>query len=118
MTCAVDSGTNTRKRQKQCAKCPWKVGVDPRTIPNGYSEARHKALRRTIAEDESLRPTPAMACHDTPIGAERACVGWLHNQLGVGNNIALRLAVIVGQVDGDYELAGPQHATFDSTLPR
>jgi hypothetical protein len=58
----------------------------------------------------------AMACHHSKPGAEFACAGWVHNQLGPGNNIAVRLAVMTGSlpvpvVDGD------QHETFDDTLP-
>lgn len=113
----TDSGSNTCTRRKQCAKCPWKATVDPMTIPNGYSRDKHAALKRTIAADLSRRPTDAMACHETPVGAERHCIGWLHHQLWVGNNLALRIAVISGRVNGDYALDGSQHATFEATLP-
>ena len=37
------------KRLRQCAKCPWKVSTNPREIPRGYSEARHRALTSAIA---------------------------------------------------------------------
>ncbi len=52
-------------RTVQCAKCPWKVGIDPHGIPNGYSKAKHAALSCMIAEPGSLRETGrAMACHE------------------------------------------------------
>ena len=105
----------------QCQKCPWRVGVDPEQIPAGYSSEKHARLARTIAERGVL---PAgdrlriMACHETPIGRERPCVGWLVNQLGPGQNIGLRWAVKLGRIDADVRTRGPQHATFQDTLPK
>lgn len=105
--------------RKQCKKCPWRKDVDPNDIPNGYCSTKHAALDRTIARPGELRPGPAamMACHETPVGKEQPCVGWLVNQIGPGNNLALRLRVITGQVDGDVETVGEQHRTFEETLP-
>lgn len=58
------------KRTKQCAKCPWRKEVDPRSIPNGYSVEKHRALRSTIAEAGDLSALASneirvMACHET-----------------------------------------------------
>lgn len=58
-----------------------------------------------------------MACHETKVGGELPCVGWLVHQLGPGNNLGLRLAVISGRVDGNVKTVGPQHETFEDTLP-
>jgi Family of unknown function (DUF6283) len=108
------------KPRKQCKKCPWKVGTNPHDIPSGYREDKHRELKSTIAEPGALvcRPAPMMACHETRGGAELPCVGWMAQQLGDGNNIALRLRVITGQVDGNVETVGPQHATLEATLPK
>jgi len=108
--------------RKQCKKCPWKTSTNPHEIPHGYSETKHKALKSTIASspESSLADRDhfaMMACHESRLGKEQVCVGWLHNQLGVGNNIALRLAVITGRVDADIEIVGPQHECFEDTLP-
>jgi hypothetical protein len=104
--------------RKQCKKCPWKKSTNPRDIPNGYSEKAHEALSSTIADGINLgRKLQLMACHETQRGRELPCVGWMHHQLGVGNNIALRLAVMTGRIDGDIEIVGPQHETFEETLP-
>lgn len=105
------------KRTVQCAKCPWKVSTDPRTIPRGYSEEKHRALRVTIAEPGALHPRSAavMACHEEH---EAHCVGWLVNQLGPGNNIGLRLRMISCTNAGEIRTIGPQHETFDATLPK
>jgi hypothetical protein len=102
---------------KQCRLCPWKVSTDPTQIPNGYSETAHRALRSTIAsQGTSFPPLRMMACHETPVGAERACAGWVNNQLGPGNNIPLRLAALRGLIE-PFEVEGPQHERFEDTLP-
>ena len=110
------------KRTIQCAKCPWKVDTDPYEIPNGYCEVKHKNLAETIARDTSFsfgRPLKIMACHhskDTDKNAEH-CVGWLNNQLGVGNNIGLRLSMLQCENIKDLQIVGEQHETFEDTLP-
>lgn len=40
-----------------------------------------------------------------------------HEELGPGNNIALRLAASAGRIDYDFELDGEQHERFEDTLP-
>ncbi len=114
----------SKKPRKQCAKCPWRKDVDPYDIPDGYDPELHADLKGTIAEPADPRslapgvPLHIMACHETYKGKERPCVGWLVNQLGPGNNLALRLAIISGRIDADIELAGEQHERFEDTLPR
>lgn len=105
--------------RRQCAKCPWKVTTDPRTIPGGYSADKHRALARTIAPSGSFQTGPirVMACHESKIGAEVPCVGWVANQLGPGNNLALRLRACRDKSLLDFELDGEQHERFDQTLP-
>lgn len=103
--------------RRQCKKCPWRVGVDPHEIPNGYCERKHQALAGTIAEPGTLSLGGAlriMACHETH---SLPCVGWLVHQLGDGNNIPLRLAVIHGRVDANVKTIGKQHRRFEDTLP-
>lgn len=107
--------------RKQCKLCPWRVGVDPMDIPNGYSPELHANLKRTIAEPGAYKPDETLrvqGCHLTPAGKEVICIGYLHNQLGIGNNIALRIAMRRGKFDPDYVLDGPQHRTFEDTLPK
>lgn len=107
------------KRTAQCAKCPWRVDVDPRDIPNGYCVDKHAALASTIADPCSLpeanAPLHVMACHETE---DAHCVGWLHHQLGRGNNIALRLRMRSCTNANALRLHGAQHPTFEATLPR
>jgi hypothetical protein len=102
---------------KQCAHCPWKTSTDPnKDIPNGYNRRLHIQLRRTLAKpgelDFRLR---AMACHESPKGAEYPCVGWVNHQLNEGNNIALRLLARDGRFK-NLQLDGEQHGTFEATL--
>jgi Family of unknown function (DUF6283) len=105
----------TLKRTAQCKKCPWIAGVNPHEIPNGYSEEKHRALRKTIAEPGSLRGTRSvMACHELQ---DAHCIGWLMNQIGPGNNLGLRLQMLSCENASAIRLRGEQHETFDETLP-
>lgn len=107
--------------RRQCKKCPWRVDVDPHDIPNGYCPAKHAALSSTIAKPATLEFGKAlriMACHESMLGKEIPCVGWLENQLGVGNNLSLRLAVMRGQINAKYTLVGEQHERLEDTLPK
>jgi hypothetical protein len=96
------------------------VGTDPFEIPDGYQERKHRDLCSTIAEPGRLMggPLRLMACHESKTGKELPCVGWLCHQLGEGNNLALRMAVMTGRVSGNVETVGPQHESFEATLPR
>jgi hypothetical protein len=107
------------KRTKQCAKCPWRVDVDPNEIPNGYCPKKHADLSNTIAKPGDLSglfggTMHIMACHETH---DAHCVGWLMNQLGPGNNIGLRLAMRNCENIRDVKLVGEQHECFEDTLP-
>lgn len=102
--------------RRQCAKCPWKASTNPRDIPNGYCETKHRKLKETIATlgQINVGTLRIMACHETD---KLACVGWLVNQLGPGNNIGLRLACMRDPKLADVETVGEQHETFEDTLP-
>jgi hypothetical protein len=107
-------------RTKQCAKCPWKVSTNPHEIPDGYSVDKHRDLACTIADPHSMRfggSVHVMACHHSTEGSEDYCVGWLHNQLGVGNNIGLRLKMIQCENANEIRVYGRQHQRFEDTLP-
>lgn len=110
-------------RDKQCKACPWKVSTVPdEDIPGGYCETKHRNLKRTIAKpgdtsflagEEGIR---MMACHESTGSKNRPCVGWLVHQLGIGNNIRLRLRALDGRF-GELETFGEQHKRFEDTLP-
>ena len=106
------------KRTEQCALCPWKKSTDPRKIPRGYSEEKHRALESTIADDPAasiFKPTKSMACH---AAHDEFCIGWLVNQVGPGNNIGLRIHVRNCENFREIKLTGEQHETFKDTLPK
>jgi hypothetical protein len=106
------------KRVRQCEKCPWKTPTNPHDIPDGYSEELHRSLAGTIAEPGSLRGTgKAMACHEHAKGDEVHCVGWLYNQMTVGNNIPLRMQLLSCENLQHVRTDGPQHERFEDTLP-
>ena len=106
------------KRTTQCDKCPWRKDVDPNDIPNGYSAEKHCALKSTIAKPGDFTglagPLKVMACHETE---DAHCIGWLNNQLGPGNNIAMRMAMRNCENASKIKIVGEQHETFEDTIP-
>ncbi len=109
-------------RTKQCPKCPFKVSTDPFDIPDGYCEVKHENLKETIAQEASLdflgKGMRVMACHHSNGSDEMYCVGWLNHQLGVGNNIGLRIKMMSCENIRDLKVYGKQHERFEDTLPR
>jgi len=108
------------KRTAQCAKCPWRVDVNPHDIPNGYCETKHRNLDVTIAKEGDLSSLFAskmhvMACHETH---DSHCIGWLNNQIGVGNNLSLRFKMLSCDNADKIVVVGDQHETFEDTLPQ
>lgn len=108
-------------RTKQCAKCPWKVSTNPYEIPDGYCEVKHSKLDVTInsgIETIYSDVLHAMACHHSTGDDKMYCVGWVHNQMGVGNNILLRLKMMNCENAKDIKVFGEQHKNFEDTLPK
>ena len=56
-----------------------------------------------------------MACHET---GDDYCIGWLVNQLGPGNNLALRMHMRSCENADQIRLLGEQHTCFEDTLPK
>lgn len=113
----IAAGKWRLKRTTQCAKCPWRVDVDPHEIPNGYSVDKHCALDSTIANPGEINfgaPLRVMACHETH---DAHCIGWLANQVGPGNNIGLRISLMGCENARNITLQGEQHERFEDTLP-
>jgi hypothetical protein len=115
------SATNTERGEPrvQCKTCPWRKGASVSAIPR-YKREKHEALADTIAAPGSLaglgRGIKAFACHYSPDDAPVACVGWVHNQLTVGNNLALRLAAILDPEVANVRVEGPQRERFEETF--
>jgi hypothetical protein len=106
-------------RAIQCKSCPWRVGASPERDISGYSKKLHESLACTIAQpgEINIGEMRMMACHHSKPGAETPCAGWLAHQLGIGNNIGLRLRVISGHMPAPV-VDGEQHERFEDTLPR
>jgi hypothetical protein len=90
-----------------------------RDIPN-YKPEMHAGLTKTIQSGpESLFGTTRhiMACHYAKPEAEFPCAGWLANQIGPGNNLGMRLAVMTGKMPVPMT-DGAQHERFEDTLSK
>jgi len=113
------------KRTVQCEKCPWKKDTNPFDIPDGYSEQLHYDLGNTIssggmdhwAHYAKTSQLNIMGCHHHTPEEEVHCIGWLHNQIGPGNNIPLRINMMFCENAADMKVIGEQHDTFGETLP-
>lgn len=114
-------GVSMTKIVKQCKSCPWRVDCEPdKDIPNGYCVELHESLCKTIRSGLESIPQGhmhVMACHYSKPGEEFYCAGWIHNQLGVGNNIGVRLGVMSERIPVP-EIVGEQHERFEDTLPK
>lgn len=105
---------------KQCKTCPWKMSATIADIPN-YDVDRHQKLIDTIADETGNLskigcPMKIMACHHSSNGHEYECIGWLHNQLGNGNHIPLRMQMMYCSSVKEIELDGEQKDTFQDTF--
>lgn len=93
-----------------CATCPWRRDSDPHKIP-GLSLCQARALSNTVGDGDAFRPI--MACHGSPEGGERACVGYVAT---VGyTNLGVRMMALRGEVDFD-PVDADLYETFDEML--
>ncbi len=106
------------KQTKQCKTCPWKLSTTVADIPN-YSVETHEDLRDTIADETGNaarieeKAITTMTCHKS---IKSMCVGWLHNQLGLGGNIPLRIQMMFYSNVREIEIYGEQKDTFEETF--
>jgi hypothetical protein len=79
-----------------CPTCPWRRSstVGGGEIP-GFSLAKMQNLTCTVGAGDAFRPI--MACHGSPEGGERPCVGYLARH-GY-SNLAVRWSAAEGRVD-------------------
>ncbi|MDP9606125.1 DUF6283 family protein [Variovorax sp. NFACC27] len=79
--------------------CPWRLDQDARSIPN-FSLDKAEALAATCPDARNMGPGPdaaMFACHQSRIGAEVHCAGWLAT---VGHrHPAVRLSVLRDRLD-------------------
>lgn len=119
--------TKSLSRTSQCATCPWKKNADPNQIP-GYCPNKHRNLAGTILSEvdtieqismiQNNEQIMVMECHYSSDDKQQEyCIGYLHNQLTNGNNIALRFLMTQYENVGSIKVFGEQHQTFEETLP-
>lgn len=103
------------KTVTQCKTCPWRVEVKPsRDVPN-YDPGIYARMRETLREGVTAlteRTRKIMECHNGKRGANRPCAGWLHHQIGVGNNLGVRLSVSMERLPMPKVL-GEQHEDLE-----
>lgn len=104
-------------RTNQCKNCPWKVSTNTDDIPN-YQMDLHKDLKGTIASGDNygLPRLKIMSCHESKDSEPEHCIGWMRNQLGRGNNLALRIDVMSCENVGQIKTFGNQHQLFAETF--
>ncbi|NDZ17186.1 hypothetical protein C7T35_39305 [Variovorax sp. WS11] len=90
-----------------CPTCPWRLDQDARSIPN-FSLELAQALATTCPDARNMGPdfgAAVFACHQSRIGAEVHCAGWLAT---VGHkHPAVRLSVARGDLDPGHLQPGP-----------
>lgn len=101
--------------KKQCKSCPWRVECDPENDIPRYEHEWHEGLLKTCIGPKA---SALMQCHQSTDDEPLACVGWIHNQVGPGNNFLLRRILSRLPEDlGPFEVDGEQHERFEDTLP-
>lgn len=82
--------------RKPCASCPWRVDQDAQSIPN-FSLDLAEGLANTCPDERGFGPdfgSPQFACHQSKIGAEVVCAGWL--AMAGAAHPGVRLSVMCG----------------------
>lgn len=79
-----------------CVTCPWRKsstagGAD---IP-GFNLELMRGLRVTVGHGDAFRPI--MACHYSPCGEEKVCVGYVAKE--GWRNLAVRMLALRGELD-------------------
>lgn len=73
---------------------------------------RMRASLRTGIETVTAATHLIMECHNGKRGANRPCAGWLHHQIGIGNNLGMRLKVMTGRLPVP-KISGDQHEDLE-----
>lgn len=112
--------TTRKQSNEQCKTCPFNADSSTDSIP-GYDSGKHDALGEiTLEEDHEIdyskleKPIKIMACHGRD---EQACIGWVKNQLDVGN-VLVRISMCLGSLQSlefPLKMQGRQVKSFDET---
>lgn len=91
--------TTFKPLEKPCPSCPWRVDQHAEDI-QGFSLQLAEELASTCPDPRGYGPdfgAPLFACHQSKIGAEVRCAGWLAKVGHTHPNV--RLSVAQGQLD-------------------
>lgn len=90
-----------------CASCPWRRDQDAQDIPH-FSLGLAEQLARTCPDERGMGPdfgAPMFACHQSKLGGEVHCAGWLAS---VGHaHPSVRLGIMQGRLDAARLEPGP-----------
>lgn len=105
-----------------CASCPWRVDATAADIPN-FSIRLAEKLAATCPDRRGMGPdfgAPIFACHQSKVGDEFACAGWLATVGHCHPNV--RYAVSLGRLDASALAPGEDwpalHKTYHQMLAK
>lgn len=98
-----------------CLTCPWRIGQHADEIP-GYDHDLAEDLVGSTSHDLGA---PIFACHQSKVGAEIICTGWLwaHGW----DSIAIRLQLARGDLvraDLDPDPSIAMHGSYDEMISK
>ena len=107
---------------KPCPSCPWRVDQEADDIPH-FELALAESLAECSPDAKGMGPdfaSSCFACHQSKVGEEFACAGWLAT---VGHrHPKVRLAVTMGRLPVEAltpDPDGPElHATYVEVLDK
>lgn len=116
------SACNLNSLKKPCASCPWRRDAAARDIPN-FDMKLAERLAATCPDKRGMGPefgASLFACHQSKVGGEFACAGWLAT---VGHrHPAVRIAVATRRLDAAALSPGedwpPLHADYQQVLKK
>ncbi|MCW3587367.1 DUF6283 family protein [Burkholderia cenocepacia] len=110
-TCTLKSAA------RPCPSCPWRVDQDASDIPN-FDLSLAEALAPTSPDARGMGPdfgAPMFACHQSKMGGEIPCAGWLaqvgHRHPGV------RLSIRMGRIKPEAVQPGDDWPKLHSSYP-
>lgn len=119
-TAAPSRTTAVKRCVRPCSACPWRSDSHADEIP-GFRLELAERLAESCPDTRGMGPefdAPVFACHESRVGEEIACAGWLAT---AGNaHPGIRLAVMQGRLDPEALAPAPGwpplHPTYTAVL--
>jgi hypothetical protein len=111
------SSDHCTQPKQPCKTCPWRKDQTAADIPN-FDLALAERLSRTSPDERGMGPdwnAPQFACHQSGIGKEIVCQGWLA-MVGHAHPM-VRLGVLQGRVDPEALAPGADWPDLHPTYP-